>query len=108
MDREFRDAFFRDPAVASEAAGISLTNREWDALTRIRPGALAAFERYLHAKRLDNEESGDEEQKDPGGCDRCGLARCLSARRLGRRGQFRAGHWPGQVQRASAEWTRVL
>src|SRR5437667_6184468 len=49
-----------------------------------------------------------EEQKDPGGCDRCGLARCLSARRLGRQGHFRAGHCPGQVRRASAEWARVL
>jgi hypothetical protein len=59
MDREFRDAFFRDPAGASEAAGIPLTNREWGTLTRIRPGALAAFERYLHAKRLDRHEWAD-------------------------------------------------
>jgi hypothetical protein len=56
MDSGFRDAFFRDPAVASEAAGIPLTDREWSALTRIRPGALAAFERYLDAKRLDWQE----------------------------------------------------
>jgi hypothetical protein len=53
MDRGFRDAFFRDPSAATEAAGIRLTDHEWSALTRIRPGALAAFERYLHSKRLD-------------------------------------------------------
>jgi len=51
MDGGFRDAFFRDPAVASEAAGIPLTDRERNALTRIRSGALAAFQRYLDAKR---------------------------------------------------------
>ncbi len=50
MDGEFRGAFFRNPAVASEAAGISLTDRERSALTRIRPGALAAFQRYLDAR----------------------------------------------------------
>ena len=52
IDGEFRDAFFRDPAVASEAAGIRLTDHERVELTRIRPGALAAFKRYLDAKRL--------------------------------------------------------
>jgi hypothetical protein len=53
MDSGFRNDFFRDPSAASEAAGIRLTDHEWGALTRIRPGAFAAFERYLHAKRLD-------------------------------------------------------
>ena len=53
MDRGFREAFFRDPSAASEAAGLRLTDPECSALTRIRPGALAAFARYLHAKRLD-------------------------------------------------------
>jgi hypothetical protein len=53
MDGGFRDAFFRDPTVASEAAGIPLTEYERSALTRIRPGALAAFQRYLDDKRLD-------------------------------------------------------
>jgi hypothetical protein len=48
----FRDAFFIDPAVASEAAGIPLTDRQRNALARIRPGALAAFQRYLDAKRV--------------------------------------------------------
>ena len=52
MDGEFRDAFFRDSAVASEAAGIPLTDRERSALTRIRPGALAAFQRYLDTKHV--------------------------------------------------------
>jgi hypothetical protein len=52
MDGGFRDAFFMDPAVASEAAGIPLTDRERNALARIRPGALAAFQRYLDAKRV--------------------------------------------------------
>ena len=52
MDGGFRDAFFIDPAVASEAAGIPLTDRERKALTRIRPGALAAFQRYLDAKHV--------------------------------------------------------
>ncbi len=51
IDGGFRDAFFRDPAVASEAAGIPLTDRERRALTRIRPGALAAFKRYLDSKQ---------------------------------------------------------
>ena len=53
MDGGFRDAFFRDPFAASEAAGIRLSDHESSALTGIRPGALAAFERYLRAKRLD-------------------------------------------------------
>ena len=53
MDGGFRDAFFRDPGAASEAAGIRLTAHESSALTRIRPGALAAFERYLHTTRLE-------------------------------------------------------
>jgi hypothetical protein len=52
MDDRFRDAFFIDPAVATEAAGIPLTDRERNALARIRPGALAAFQRYLEAKRV--------------------------------------------------------
>ena len=52
VDGGFRDAFFIDPAVASEAAGIPLTDRERNALARIRPGALAAFQRYLDAKRV--------------------------------------------------------
>ena len=58
MDRGFRDAFFHDPSAASEAAGIPLSAQEWNVLTRIRPGALAAFERYLHAKRVDWESPG--------------------------------------------------
>lgn len=53
MDGGFRDAFFRDPAAASEPVGIPFTANEASALMRIRPGALAAFARYLHAKRLD-------------------------------------------------------
>jgi hypothetical protein len=53
VDRGFRDAFFRDPAAASEAVGIRLTADESGALARIRPGAFAAFARYLDAKRLD-------------------------------------------------------
>lgn len=52
MDGGFRDAFFRDPAEASEAAGIPLTDRERNALTRIPQGARAALQRYLDAKRL--------------------------------------------------------
>jgi hypothetical protein len=52
IDGGFRDAFFIAPAVASEAAGIPLTDRERSALARIRPSALAAFPRYLDAKRV--------------------------------------------------------
>jgi hypothetical protein len=52
IDGGFRDAFFSDPVVASEAAGIPLTDRERNALARIRPGALAAFQRYLEATRV--------------------------------------------------------
>src|SRR6266850_3693436 len=37
MDVGFRDAFFRDPTVASLAAGIQLTDEERRALERIRP-----------------------------------------------------------------------
>ena len=59
MDRGFRDAFFLDPASASEKTGIRLTDHEWSALTRIPPGALAAFERYLHSKRFDWHEEAD-------------------------------------------------
>lgn len=53
MDPGLRDAFFRDPFDASEAAGIRRTESEANALTRIRPGAFAAFERDLQAKALD-------------------------------------------------------
>jgi hypothetical protein len=54
MDGRFRDAFFIDPAMAREAAEIPLTDRERTALARIRPGALAAFQRYLDVKRVGN------------------------------------------------------
>ena len=53
IDVNLRDAFFCNPAAASEAAGLNLTEGERSALTRIRPGALAAFQRYLEGKRLD-------------------------------------------------------
>ena len=56
IDSAFRDAFFRNPAAASEAAGIRLTAQESSVLMRIRPGALAAFERYLHAKQVSRRE----------------------------------------------------
>ncbi len=52
MDHGFRDAFFRDPMAASLAAGIQLTDHECSSLGRIRPGALAAFQRYLDGKRI--------------------------------------------------------
>ena len=51
MDVGFREAFFRDPAAASRAAGLELTDEERDALGRIRPGALAAFQRYFDGRR---------------------------------------------------------
>ena len=54
MDVGFRDAFFRDPTAARLAAGIQLTDQECSALRRIRPGALAAFQRYLDGKRIGN------------------------------------------------------
>ncbi len=54
MDVGFRDAFFRDPMAASLAAGLQLTDQERRALERIRPGALAAFQRYLDGKRVGN------------------------------------------------------
>jgi hypothetical protein len=54
MDVGFREAFFRDPTAASMAAGIHLTDQERSALGRIRPGALAAFQRYLDGKRISN------------------------------------------------------
>lgn len=53
MDRPFREAFFCDPAGASASAGIELTDDERRALGRIRPGALAAFQRYLDGKHID-------------------------------------------------------
>ena len=58
-DPGLRDPVFRDPSAASEAAGIRLTDHERSALTRIRPGALAAFERHIHSKRLDWHEGAD-------------------------------------------------
>jgi hypothetical protein len=54
-----RQAIEQAPSAASEAADIRLTNHEWSALMRIRPGAFAAFERYLHANRLDWHEWAD-------------------------------------------------
>ena len=50
LDGGFRDAFFRDPLEASVAAGIALTDGERNALTGIRAGAFAAFQRYLDAR----------------------------------------------------------
>src|SRR6266850_1656351 len=64
--------------------------------------------RKAHAGNQETTRRGDEEQEDPGGCDRCAVARSLGARRPGQQGHFRAEHWPGQVHRASAEWARVL
>ena len=53
IDVNFREAFFSNPAAASAAAGILLSDGEQSALAQIRPGALAAFQRYLDSKRLD-------------------------------------------------------
>jgi len=50
LDGGFRDAFFRDPRAASVAAGLALTDGERSALTRIRAGAFAAFQRYFDAR----------------------------------------------------------
>jgi hypothetical protein len=50
MDDAVRDAFFVNPDAASRAAEIQLTECERNALARIRPGALAAFRRYLDGK----------------------------------------------------------
>src|SRR5262249_15163066 len=50
LDATFRDAFFSDPVVAARVANLELTERDREALARIRPGALAAFRRYLDAK----------------------------------------------------------
>ena len=52
MDAEFRDAVFRDPLAAGGVAGIELAEHERSALLRIRPGALAAFQRYLDSKQI--------------------------------------------------------
>jgi hypothetical protein len=52
IDMRFRDAFFEDSIAASLAAGIQLTDQERSALGRIRPGALAAFQRYLAGKQI--------------------------------------------------------
>jgi hypothetical protein len=53
VDTAFRNEFFRDPYAASVAAGIDLSDPERIALARIRPGALAAFQRYLDDKRIE-------------------------------------------------------
>jgi len=50
LDARFRDAFFSDPVVATRAASIDLGEHERDALTCIRRGGRAAFQRYLDAK----------------------------------------------------------
>lgn len=52
MDVGFREAFFQDPMAASLTAGIQLTDQERRTLARIRPGALAAFQRYLDRKQI--------------------------------------------------------
>jgi hypothetical protein len=52
MDAWFRDALFRDPMATSRVAGMQLTDQERGTLGRIRPGALAAFQRYLDGKRV--------------------------------------------------------
>jgi hypothetical protein len=48
-DEGFRDAFFRNPTVASLQAGLDLSTDELDALSRIPRAALAAL-----SSRLDN------------------------------------------------------
>jgi hypothetical protein len=50
LDEQFRSVFFADPAVATRCAGIDLGEHEREQLTLIRPGALAAFKRYLDQK----------------------------------------------------------
>jgi hypothetical protein len=50
LDADFRYAFLSDPEGATRAVNIQLSERERDALVCIRPGALAAFRRYLDAK----------------------------------------------------------
>ena len=52
MDVKFRDAFFRDPRASILAARLQLTDQERSMLERIRPGALAAFQRYLDGKQI--------------------------------------------------------
>ena len=46
-DEGFRDAFFRDPEIASLRAGLVLTPEELDALSRIPRASLAALSRRL-------------------------------------------------------------
>ena len=46
-DEGFRDAFFRNPKVASLQAGLELSTEELDALSRIPPAALAALSSRL-------------------------------------------------------------
>jgi hypothetical protein len=52
MDARFRDAFFEDPAATSNVAELDLTESELDGLRRIRPGAFAAFRKYLDGKTI--------------------------------------------------------
>ncbi len=44
VDGRFREAFVRNPAMATTAASIPLTDGELSASTRAQPNALAAFE----------------------------------------------------------------
>jgi len=46
-DEGFRDAFFRDPEIASLRAGLDLTREELDALSRIPRASLAALSTRL-------------------------------------------------------------
>jgi hypothetical protein len=51
MDEGFREAFFHDSINATSTNGIELSDHERSVLRRIRPGALAAFQRYLARKQ---------------------------------------------------------
>ena len=83
LDRDFRDAFFRDPLEASVAAGIPLTDGERRALTQIRAGALAAFQRYLGA-RLVRGARGRPAHDVEDSCDLCPTSSESSLERLPR------------------------
>jgi hypothetical protein len=49
-DETFRMRFFRDPAAASFAVGLELSQRELDALSRLPLGAIIQFSASLDAR----------------------------------------------------------
>ncbi len=68
-DEAFRDRFFKEPAVASFEAGLTITRVELDALVRLPKKALARLNRLLDNRICQLSIGGEERPVPSGGLD---------------------------------------